>query len=455
MRLSKGNALIDQGESALNKTIKGLTTLGMTLTVASLALAGCGSNNGNNDNAGNNSGSASPAASGQASEQPAKVEKSELLFWSPFSGADGAFMKKIVDQYNASQDNVKVKFVIQPNGEYYKMLDVALGTAKDRPDLMIMHVDQIPTYQNKGQLQAIDDLAAQSGINKTDYVDAPVQYSTIDGKWYGIPLDIHPLVMYYNKDLFEKAGIASAPTNRAEFDAAVEKLTDKSKGTYGYVVPTLWPQQFIFPTLVWQNGGELWNGTDVAYNSPEAVEMVQWLRGLVDKGFSPGNVQQDGENTLFLQGKNAIQFNGPWMKSQFDEAGLNYGIAPVPQIGKAKQAVFAGSHNFVVPKDTTDPAKLGGIGDFLKYVASNSLDWAVSGQALASKPMLDSADFKALPQSSIADSFSYVQFAPNVLNWGQISDPIWGELSSALLGKKDIQKALDDAASKSKQVLNK
>jgi multiple sugar transport system substrate-binding protein len=259
--------------------------------------------------------------------------------------------------------------------------------------------------------------------------------------------------MYYNKDLFEKAGIAAPPTNREEFDTAVEKLTDKGKGVYGYVVPTLWPQQFIFPTLVWQNGGELWNGTDVAYNSPEAVEMVQYLRGMVDKGISPGNVQQDGENTLFLQGKNAIQFNGPWMKGQFDEAGLNYGVAPMPQLGKVKQAVFAGSHTFVMPKDVTDEKIVSGIGDFLKYISSNSLDWAKSGQALASKPMLESEEFKALPQSSIADSFSYVQFAPNVLNWGTISGPIWGELSNALLGKKDAQKALDEAAAKSKQAM--
>lgn len=445
----------------MRQSFKRFGTLFLMLNVTALVMAGCGSsgsdNSGSNSsaNGGNTAATANANANAASNDKPAetKGDPTELLFWSPFSGADGSFMKKIVENYNAAQDQYKVKFVIQPNGEYYKLLDVALSTGKERPDLMIMHVDQIPTYVSKSQLQPLDDIATKAGINKTDYVEAPVQYSTIDSKWYGIPLDIHPLVMYYNKDLFEKAGITAPPTNRAEFDADVEKLTDKSKGQYGYVVPTLWPQQFIFPTLVWQNGGELWNGTDVAYNSPEAVEMVQWMRGMVDKGISPGNVQQDGENTLFLQGKNAIQFNGPWMKSQFDEAGLNYGIAPVPQIGKAKQAVFAGSHNFAIPKDVTDTKKLDGIGDFLKYVASNSLDWAKSGQALAAKPMLESADFKALPQSSIADSFSYVQFAPNVLNWGKISDPIWGELSSALLGKKDPQKALDDAVAKSKQAM--
>jgi len=428
----------------------------MMLIVLVLILAfaaGC-SNNGGNEGTGN-SGKTNDGASNSGGDSKSGGTQ-DLLFWTPFSGADGVFMKDMVEKYNASQDDYNVKFIVQPSGEFYKLLDVALSTGgKESPNLMIMHVDQIPTYVSKDQLQPIDDIAAGAGLNKTDFVEAPIEYSTIDGKWYGIPLDIHPLVMYYNKDLFEKAGIANAPTNRAEFDDAVAKLTDKASGTYGYVVPTLWPQQFLFPTLVWQNGGELWDGKDVAYNSPQAVEMVEYLRSLIDKGISPANVQQDGENTLFLQGKNAIQFNGPWMKGQFDEAGMNFGVAAMPQLGKVKQAVFAGSHSFAIPKNVTDAAVKEGIGSFLKYVSENSLDWAASGQALASTAMLESAEFKALPQSKIADSFSYVQFAPNVLNWPTISDPIWGELSSALLGDKPVQQALDDAVAKSRQAMYK
>jgi len=437
-----------------NRRWLSLVSLAASVAIIGAACSGGGAGGGSGSGeGGGNAGGGTDA--GASSSGGGAASTKEILFWTPFSGADGAFMQDMVDKYNASQDAVKVEFVIQPSGEYYKQLDVALSTEGERPDLMIMHVDQIPTYVSKGQLAPMESLAEAAGIKKEDYVEAPVEYSTIDGKWYGIPLDIHPLVMYYNKDLFEKAGIAAPPTNMAEFEEAIQKLTDPGAGVYGYVLPTLWPQQFIFPTLVWQNGGELWNGTDVAYNSPEAVEMVKWMRSLVDRGISPGNVQQDGENTLFLQGKNAIQFNGPWMKGQFDEAGINYGIAPMPQLGKAKQAVYAGSHSFVIPATLTDQAELDAVGDFLKYVASNSIDWAKSGQALASKPMLDSAEFKALPNSAIADSFSYVQFAPNVLNWPTIAEPIWGELSSALLGEKDPQQAMDDAVAKSRQAMNK
>lgn len=421
----------------------------LMVILTALVLTACGGNNSTNSTNTNNSNKG-----GEAQANSGSGKKTDILFWSPFSGADGPFMKKIVDKYNSSQDTYKINFVIQPNGEYYKQLDVALSTGKEQPDLMIMHVDQVPTYQSKDQLQSVDEVATAAGINASDYAEAPIKYATIDSKLYTLPLDIHPVVMYYNKDLFEQAGVAGPPTNRSEFDAAVEKLTDKSKGVYGYVVPTLWPQQFIFPSLVWQNGGELWDGSDVAYNSPEAVEMVEWLRNMVDQGISPANVQQDGENTLFLQGKNAIQFNGPWMKSQFDEAGLNYGVAVMPQIGKAKQAIYAGSHGFVVPKSVTDSNTLAGIGDFLKYVSGNSMDWAESGQAVASNIVLESAEFKAMEfQSKVSESFTAVQFAPNVLNWGTVIEPMWGELSNAILGKKSPQQAMDDAVAKSRQAM--
>lgn len=382
--------------------------------------------------------------------------KQEITFWTPFSGADGPFMKKIVDAYNKESDKYSVKFQIIPNGDYYKQLDLALSTGKKRPDVMIMHVDQIPTYQKKGQLQPVDDIAAKVGIKKDDFEQAPVNYETIGGKWYGIPLDIHPLVLYYNKDLFKAAGIDHAPTTRQEFLDTAKKLTDKSKGQWGYVMPTLWPQQFLFPSIVGQNGAKLADEQGKPQlNSPEAVEALTFLKSLIyDYKVSPEKVAQDGEVTLFLQGKNAMQLNGPWMKDQFDKAKINYGVAPVPQFGTKQKAVQAGSHNFVIPSDVKDAKVLNGIGDFLKYVAGHSIDWAQSGQAVASKQVLNSNDFKQLTQQQtiVATEFDYAQFNPPVINWGAMTDDLYKEINLVLLGKKDPKKALDDAQAKALQV---
>lgn len=422
---------------SLWKQVRGIAAA--TVLGASLTLAGCSSK--------------STETSSSSSDSKGKQE---ITFWTPFSGADGPFMKKIVDNYNKQSDKYHVKFQIIPGGEYYKQVDLALSTGKKRPDLMIMHVDNIPTYQKKGQLQPIDDMAEKAGIKKEDYVEAPVKYATIDGKWYGIPLDIHPLVLYYNKDLFKAAGIEQPPKTREEFIEVAQKLTDKAKGQWGYVVPTLWPQPFIFPTVVGQNGAKLADEQGKPQlNSPEAVEALTFLKDLIYKyKVSPEKVAQDGEVTLFLQGKNAMQLNGPWMKDQFDKAKINYGVAPVPQLGTKQQAVQAGSHNFVIPKDVTDPKVLEAIGDFLKYVANNSIDWAQSGQAVASKSVLASEEFQKLTQQQtiVAQQFDYAQFNPPVINWGAMTADLYKQINLVLLGQKDPQKALDEAQEKALQV---
>jgi multiple sugar transport system substrate-binding protein len=423
---------------ALSKVAKGVTLAAILGT--SLTLTACGSAS-NTSDGGSNAGSSSS-------------EKTQLVFWSPFSGPDGPFMKKIVDAYNAQSDKYQIKFVIQPNGDYYKLLDMAFSTKKNVPDFMIMHVDSIPTYVKKDLLQPVDDLASKAGIKKEDFVDAPVNYETINGKWMGIPLDVHPLVMYYNKDLFKAAGIDHPPATKDEFIADAKKLTDPSKGQWGCVMPTLWPQQFLFPTLVFQQGANLVDSNNKpTLNTPEAVNALNFEKSLIfDEKVSPQKVAQDGEVKLFLQGKNAIQFNGPWMKDQWDQAHINYGVAPVPVFFK-QPAVFAGSHNFVVPKSETDQNKLNGIGDFLKYVAGHSIDWAKSGQAVASKQVLASDEFKQLTQqqTEVAKEFDYVHFAPAVPGWSAITDDLFKEINLVLLGQKDAKKALDDAQAKGLQ----
>ncbi|MBM7690867.1 multiple sugar transport system substrate-binding protein [Peribacillus deserti] len=384
----------------------------------------------------------------------------KITYWAPFSGADGPRMKNIVANYNKSQDKYEVDLQIVPQTDYYKTVDLAFSGQKNAPDLMIMHTDQLTNYAEKNLLKDMSDTVKKNNVKAEDYSETAWQGGTIDGKQYSIPLDIHPLVMYYNKDMFKAAGLdpEKPPTNREEFVAAAKKLTDESKKQYGFVVPTLWPNQFIYPTVFFQNGGELLKDGKPNYNSPEGVEALTFLRDLVQKEkVSPANVQQDGEVTLFLQGKNAMQLNGPWMMEQWDKAGLNYGVAPVPTLGTKQQAVYANGHNFVIPASVKDSKKLEGISDFLKYTADNTMEWAKSGQAPASKAIYEqNEDFKKMVQQpQVAKQFEYAKFAPRVANWGQLSEPLWAEVNLALLGKKDPQKALDDANKKAEQLLNK
>ncbi|WLD92796.1 ABC transporter substrate-binding protein [Alkalihalobacillus sp. AL-G] len=380
--------------------------------------------------------------------------KNEITFWAPFSGPDGPKMKEIVKEYNESQDKYKVNFQIVPQSEYYKSIDLAFNDKKNVPDLLIMHGDQIITYAKKDVLKNLDDIIGNE-VTKDQYHENAWEGATVDGSLYGVPLDIHPLMFYWNKDLFKAAGLDpnEPPKTREEFIEYAKQLTDADKQQYGYVVPTLWPQQFIFPTIVAQNNGSLFKDGKVNFNSDAVKEALQFQVDLIEKyKVSPADVQQDGEVTLFVQGKNAMHLNGPWMLQQWKDAGLNFGVAPVPQLGTEQQAVFANSHNFVIPK-SADNDKVKIITNFLKFVGDNGMAWAESGQAPASKAVYTNDEFQKMKQQpQVAKQFDYAVFSPDVVGWGQVSAPLMEAVNLALLGDKSVEDALNEAQKKAEQI---
>jgi multiple sugar transport system substrate-binding protein len=379
----------------------------------------------------------------------------QITLWVPFSGPDGPKMQEIVNAFNESQDEFSVDYQVVPQSEYYTTIDLTLNDNRNVPDLMVMHADQLLTYVENDLLKNLDEITGET-VNLEDYNENAVEGAMVDGELYGIPLDIHPLMFYWNKDLFEAAGLDPdvPPTNREEFVEFAQKLTD-GNGQYGYVVPTLWPQQFIMPTIVYQNGGKLIDDGQVLYDSEEVVEALEFQRSLITEyGVSPSDVQQDGEVTLFLQGKNAMHMNGPWMLQQWEDAGMNFGVAPVPMLGTEKQAVFGNSHNFVVP-EVVGEEKHEAIKQFLSFTAENGMAWAESGQAPVSKAVYESDEFQEMKQQpEVAKQFDYTHFSPRVRNWGQLSDPLMEAVNEVLLGQKEPREALEEATNRAQQRLN-
>jgi len=109
------------------------------------------------------------------------------------------------------------------------------------PDLGIMHITQLPTNAARGVILALDDVANELNLKKSDFAPVVWDAGIVDGKRYGIPLDVHPLGFYYNKGTMEQAGLDpdSPPTTNDDYMAALEQL--KSKGIQGH-----WMSPFLF-----------------------------------------------------------------------------------------------------------------------------------------------------------------------------------------------------------------
>lgn len=386
-------------------------------------------------------------------ESDVESTKMQVKLWVPFSGPDGVQMEKIVKEYNKEKNSEVIDFQIVPQSEYYKTLDLNLATESNGPDLIVMHGDMMLSYINKGLLKDLDEFLKSNGIVESNYNKNAWENAKKLGKQYGVPFDTHPLLLFYNKDMFIKAGLDpnTPPKTKEEFVEYAKKLTNVDKQEYGFVVPTLWPEQFILPTIVYQNGGTFIENGKPKFDTPEIIKSLELLKSFIyTYKVSPTNVQQDGEVTLFLQGKNAMHFNGPWMEQQWKDSGINYGVAEVPMLGDVKKAVYANSHNFVIPSYVKDGDKMVAIADFLKYLENNSLPWAESGQAPVTNALKEKLE--TMPQQQvILKELEYVKYSPEIENWGSISSSLWEGVNMSLLNKKDSKSALKEATDKAVQ----
>ena len=124
-------------------------------------------------------------------------DKVQIRFLNGFTGGDGEYMRKITDGFNESQD--KYEIVESQEKDHY------LKFKSGEYDLVVIHGDRLKTFADDGMIQDVSSVYEKAGIELTDYLEAAQEIVQVDGTTYAFPLDIHPLVMFYNKQLCPEA----------------------------------------------------------------------------------------------------------------------------------------------------------------------------------------------------------------------------------------------------------
>jgi multiple sugar transport system substrate-binding protein len=380
-----------------------------------------------------------------------------LAFWNGFTGGDGPVMKSLVDRFNAANPNIKVTMNVYEWADYYQKVPAAVSTGNG-PDLGIMHVDQVATNAARGVVLPLDDLAKSLGLQEADFSPPVWQAGVYNSTRFAIPLDVHPLGMFYNSKLLQTAGLdpEKPPANADEYAAALDAL--KAKGIQGHwATPFPFTGTLQFEALTWQFGGQLFDeqASKPLFAEQPGVQALTWLVDLVKNGHSPRNVAQDADLIALQNGKNAFNWNGIWTINTLRAVnGLEWGVSALPQIG-TQPAAWAGSHQFVQFKQRTQDAnKLQAGKVFINYLSQQSLEWAKAGQVPARKEVRESAEFAALSeQAAIGTQIDNLHFPPSVPGIPDALATIDTAVNEAVLLRKEPGKALADAAAKADQIL--
>src|ERR1700722_4270719 len=215
-----------------------------------------------------------------------------IVWWDFLSGGDGVRMKAMLDEFNKEHaGKVKIDATTFEWGVPFHTKVQTSAAVGQGPDVMTYHESRMPLGISTGALSPLSpDELATAGINPSDF--GPANWKAAqgpDGKQYAVPLDIHSIILYYNKDLLKKAdllgddGKPKGLDGAANFNAALAKLT--SNGVYGLSVPNDGGSGWrIFYTLLNQQGGQFLtdgkflDGDNLDKATTALAEMQKWTK---------------------------------------------------------------------------------------------------------------------------------------------------------------------------------
>ncbi len=379
----------------------------------------------------------------------------QLTFWHGYTEADGDVLEGIVDEFNASQDGIVVTTEINTWDVIDDTLLPALSS-ETGPDLVAMPAERFPAYASRGAFVDLTDFYADPANNAEDVVEGAKEMTVVDGTSYGIPIGFVPLAIYYDKAAFEAAGITEAPADWDGWVEAAKALTvdENGDGTperYGVVIPDhATVGNGVWPSLLWGGGGDIVSDGSAVIDSPENADTLAfWYDAIVTNQISPTGVDGIEADSVFSSGRAAMTFGGPWMTFIAGDAGIDYGIAPIPAGPEAQAASAIGLTLSVTEQG--DEAKIAAAQEFLAYFLNddNSIAWSLGS---GWPPLRSSIPADAVAENpTVATLSEYTSFTRPLLAGVVNSTDVLAaldELTQRAMAGEDIATLLAEAQAK-------
>jgi multiple sugar transport system substrate-binding protein len=379
------------------------------------------------------------AASGTASGTNSKVT---LTLWDYFEGTNSQRgVKALVSAFNSSQNEVTVNAVFTPRDEMDKQLSIGL-VSKKLPGLVLIDNPDFASRISMGLLADVtDNFIKDFGSNINQFYPAPLATCKSGDKYYGVPFGSNDLGLFYNKDMFKEAGIASAPTTWDEMTADSEKLS--KNGVYGMAVSAIKNDEGSFQFFPWLYSA---GATYKNINSAGGIKALALMQDYVNKGYlskeSINWTQADAEKQ-FATGKAAMMLNGPWNIEtvQTDAPKMNFGIASIPK--DAQFASVTGGENLGIIKGHNEEDGW----KFLKFTCDNALVYIDDMGYIPARKDLAAKDTKLDNDymKPFVEILNYASPRGPEANWPKISAALYTAEQEVMVNQKSPADAAKEA----------
>ena len=230
-------------------------------------------------------------------------------------------IKEILADFT-KETGIKTKLSVVKWEEYWTMLEAG-AQGGSLPDVFWMHSNESERYMSNDMLLDLTDKIAESDkIDPENYPEDIWGLYTYDEKYYAVPKDVDTIALWYNKAMFDEAGL-SYPTADWTWDdltEAAKKLTKEDGSQYGFAMRND-NNQAGYYNMIYDNGGYIINEdkTKSGWDDPKTIEAMEMLEGWIKDGVMPPLevMAENGEDVLFQSGKVAMVPQGSWMVAAY------------------------------------------------------------------------------------------------------------------------------------------
>lgn len=312
------------------------------------------------------SGGGSTAESGNGEGAPV------ALRFAGWGQEQAAAMQVVIDAFQADHPGVTVTYENIPFAEYATKMQVQ-ASAGDAPDVLWVAAANNILYASEGVTANLDDLVEESGFDLSAYSKPSLEQVSWDGSLYGFPRGAATTQVWYNKELFDAAGVEypRADWTWEDMKRAAEQLTDPANGVWG-VAAALDATQSYLNTIPAAGGQVLTeDGSASGFDDPQTCQGISFWTDLIESGVMPTYSQQleVPPDSLFQAGKAAMMWAGSWFPGIFAanaELADKIDVAPLPE-GPAGRATLLTSNAYAMSANTEHPDEAWA---FLSFLAS-------------------------------------------------------------------------------------
>ncbi|GGR20277.1 ABC transporter substrate-binding protein [Deinococcus ruber] len=342
------------------------------------------------------------------------------LRFSTWAGGDGlALLQQLAKDYSSKNPGVQVTVEVTPFADYSRKVAVQIASG-DSPDVGWLSERDVPTFIASKTLTDLSPvLSADKSFNLADFPVSTLTLWQRERSVYGVPFSNSPLVLFYNKDLFQQAGVADPlkqyglnKWDYTSFQTSSKAIKDKT-GAFGARAMRLDPKAWAggLLAMLWSQGGGVYDkNLKCTLNSPGSVKGFQLASTMM---FRDSSMPRPGDQTAFESGRIGMYMDNVSYSAQLRDAKFKWGIAPLPKGpgGRVTQLGQAGYVVFSKGKNQAEAVK------FLAYLASP-------------ENMARTAKFYPPPRKSVLNSTAYLTSNP-LIPASALKTGILSQLSSA------------------------